>query len=89
MSVNHLNMLCISIGDVCTVQDGIDLHVYPPQPLSTVPSPYKKAKAEDLHKLVSNYVPAEYQEFKRNYPVMKVIVQRTNNYNIFKKCRGM
>ena len=40
------------------VQDGIDLNTPPLYPL-----PIKKAKAEDLHKLVSSYVPAEYQEF--------------------------
>jgi len=44
------------------------LDVFPPHLYSQYPVPIKKAKAEDLRKLVSEYVPEEYQSFYNEMP---------------------
>lgn len=44
------------------------MDVSPPLLYSQYPIPIKKAKAEDLHKLIQEYVPQEYQSFYAEMP---------------------
>ena len=46
----------------------LPLDVSPPLLYSQYPIPIKKAKAEDLHKLIQEYVPQEYQSFYAEMP---------------------
>ena len=41
----------------------------PPQLYEQYPIPLKKPKADDLHKLVTNFLPSEYQEFYFQLPM--------------------
>ena len=48
-----------------------DLNTPPPPLYSAYPIPIKKAKADDLRKLVSEYVPMSSQSFYENIPVLE------------------
>ena len=47
---------------------GQSIDTKPPQLYEQYPIPLKKPKADDLHKLVANFVPSEYQEFYVELP---------------------
>ena len=57
---------CVSFNKKRGVQVGIDLT--PPLLYPKYPIPIKKPKSDDLCKLVSKYVPTEYQEFYAELP---------------------